>query len=209
MLPKPFGVADFKASSNMNDGQVADVEVFRGLLIDWNGRMNLVGPSAIESFWLRHAWDSAQLQSLAPDAKAWADIGAGAGFPGIVLAIGLKGVPGAEVHLIESIAKRCRFLAEVVERLALPAIVHNGRAEDSKLKHIQVVTARACAPVSRLFQFAEPLMKRGATGLFLKGQDVENELDEARKLWRFTGELLPSRSDESGNILRVKALSRA
>ena len=71
--------------------------------------MNLVGPSALAEFWSRHAWDSAQLQQFAPDARVWADLGAGAGFPGLVLAILLKDTPGTTIHLVESMAKRCRF----------------------------------------------------------------------------------------------------
>ena len=104
--------------------------------------MNLVGPSALAAFWLRHAYDSAQLLFLAPEALTWADLGAGAGFPGIVLAIKLKGREGAHVHLVESMAKRCRFLSEVVAALDLPATVHNVRAESLEIK-VDAVTARA------------------------------------------------------------------
>jgi 16S rRNA (guanine527-N7)-methyltransferase len=203
-----FGAEDFKAKTDAGAPQMADLETYRGLLADWNGRMNLVGPSAMEAFWLRHAWDSAQLRALAPDAKVWADVGAGAGFPGIVLAILLKSIPGAEVHLVESMAKRCRFLREVVQRLGLPATVHNARAEETRLPGIEVVTARACAPTARLLQFTEPFFKRGAIGLFLKGKEVDAELIEAKKMWRFRAELSPSLSDPSGRILKVEALSR-
>src|SRR5690606_23717223 len=94
-----------------------------------NRVMNLVGPATLDIFWSRHAWDSAQLLDLAPEARTWADLGAGAGLPGVVLAILLKGRPGAHVHLIDSMTKRCRFLSEVVGALDLPATVHNARAE--------------------------------------------------------------------------------
>jgi 16S rRNA (guanine527-N7)-methyltransferase len=186
---------------------MADLETFRVLLADWNDRMNLVGPSALADFWGRHAYDSAQLLALAPDALTWADLGAGAGFPGVVLAILLKGRGGAKVHLIESMAKRCRFLEAVVEALELPAEVVHARAEQLSIK-VDIVTARACAPASRLFEFAWPYLRKGATGLFLKGQDVEAELAEATRYWAFGAQLHPSRSNPSGRILELKSLRR-
>lgn len=203
-----FDAAAFQAQTGATAAQMADLVRYRVLLEEWNGRMNLVGPSAVESFWPRHAFDSAQLLPLAPKALRWADLGAGAGFPGLVLAILLKGLAGAEVHLVESIAKRCRFLEAVTEALDLPARIHNARAENLKLTGIDVVTARACAPLSRLFGYARPVLRGKTVGLFLKGRDVESELAEARKSWRFEVELIPSRSDPSGRIVRVQGLAR-
>lgn len=198
----------FAALSGATPAQVADLERFRGLLAEWNVRMNLVGASTLDAFWSRHAWDSAQLLRLAPDALTWADLGAGAGLPGLVLAVMLKGRPGARVHLVESMAKRCRFLSEMVAALDLPAEVHNARAEDVKLK-VEVVTARAVAPLTRLLGYAQPFFARGARGLFLKGQDAEAEIAEARQAWRFDVDVLPSLSDPRGRILSIERLSRA
>ena len=201
--------AGFARAVGANERQVLDIASLRDLLVDWNGRMNLVGASTLDDFWSRHALDSAQLMALAPaGTKTWADLGAGAGFPGLVLAILLKGVAGARVHLVESVAKRCRFLSEAVSRLDLPAEVHNVRAEDLKLK-VDVVTARAVAPLSKLLGYAAPYMTGGAVGLFLKGQDAESEIAEARAVaWRFKAEVLPSLSDPRGRILRIEDLSR-
>jgi 16S rRNA (guanine527-N7)-methyltransferase len=184
---------------------MADLEAFRALLADWNERMNLVGPSALAEFWGRHAFDSAQLLDLAPDALTWADLGAGAGFPGIVLAVLLKGRPGARVHLVESMAKRCRFLETAVEALGLPAQVHQARAESLALE-VDIVTARACAPLPRLLEFAWPWIRKRARGLFLKGQDIEVELAEATRSWDFKATLHPSRSGASGRILELERL---
>ncbi|HZZ37167.1 MAG TPA: 16S rRNA (guanine(527)-N(7))-methyltransferase RsmG [Caulobacteraceae bacterium] len=197
----------FAALAGADAAQVADLEAFRRLLEDWNGRMNLVGASTLADFWSRHAWDSAQLLKLAPDARTWADLGAGAGLPGVVLAILLKGRTDAKVHLIESMAKRCRFLAEVAAALSLPVEVHNRRAEELKLT-VDVVTARACAPLSRLLRFAQPYMARGAKALFLKGQDAEAEIKDARRAWRFDVDVIPSLSDPRGRILKVERLAR-
>jgi 16S rRNA (guanine527-N7)-methyltransferase len=203
-----FDAAAFQRATGADARAMADLERFRALLEDWNGRMNLVGPSAMASFWGRHAFDSAQLLALEPQARTWADIGAGAGFPGLVLAILLKGREGAHVHLIESIAKRCRFLEAVATELAAPVTVHNARAESVKLTGIDVVTARACAPLSRLFGYARPILRGKTVGLFLKGRDVEAELADARAAWRFEVELIPSLSDPSGRIARVRGLAR-
>ena len=169
--------------------------------------MNLIGPATLDIYWNRHAWDSAQLLRLAPDALTWADLGTGAGLPGIVLAILGKDRPGFHVHLVESMAKRCRFLTEVVTGLQLPATVHQSRAEDLSLA-VDIVTARACAPLSRLLGYGRPYLRLGADALFLKGQDVGAELEDAAKSWDFEADVLPSLSDVRGQIVRVRRLGR-
>lgn len=206
--PPVLDAAGYQAVTSASDAQMADLTRFQDLLAEWNAVMNLVGPLTIATYWTRHALDSSQLLALAPGARTWADLGAGAGLPGVVLAILLKGQDGAKVHLVESMAKRCRFLEVAAKALDLPVEIHNVRAEELKLK-VDVVTARACAPMTRLLGFAEPYLYRGATGLFLKGQDVATELTEARKAWSFASELLPSQSDPRGRIVQVKRLSRA
>lgn len=200
--------AQFKTLTGASDAQMADLERFRVMLEAGNAVMNLVGPATLPDFWNRHAWDSAQLLRLAPEARTWADLGAGAGFPGLVLAILLKDVPGAKVHLVESMAKRCRFLDQVATALALPTEIHNARAEDLSLP-VDIVTARACAPMVRLLGYARPYFKRGARGLFLKGQDVVTELNEASTSWTIKARLIPSLSDARGQIVDVESLARA
>ena len=205
LASKEFGAAEFQGATGATSAQMADLHAFRAALADWNTRMNLVGPSALAEFWLRHAYDSAQLLQLEPAALRWADLGAGPGFPGLVLAILLKGRPGATVHLIESMTKRCRFLEEVVSALALPAMTHNARAEDLDIS-VDVVAARACAPLIKLFGYAQPYLKRGAVGLFMKGQDVVSELEAATTAWRFEAELIDSLSHIDGRIVRMRKL---
>jgi 16S rRNA (guanine527-N7)-methyltransferase len=208
LAPEPvLDAAGFQALTGVTDVQLADLAHYQELLAEWNAVMNLVGPLTIATYWTRHALDSWQLLPMTPEAKTWADLGAGAGLPGIVLAILLKDVAGAKVHLVESMTKRCKFLIEVVKALDLPAQVHNARAEELNLK-VDIVTARACAPMTKLLGFSEPYLKRGATGLFLKGQDVATELSEAAASWKFESELRPSQSDPRGRIVQVKRLSR-
>jgi 16S rRNA (guanine527-N7)-methyltransferase len=200
--------AAFAARTVASAAQLADLAQLQQLLADWNGRMNLVSAASLADYWQRHVLDSAQLIPLAPTARVWIDIGAGAGFPGLVLATLLKGETGAKVHLVESQAKRCRFLEAAVDALALPAEVHNARAEDLALK-ADIVTARAVAPLVRLLGFARPHLAKGATGLFLKSESVESEIAEARKAWRFTYDVSCSASDSRGRIVKVEGLARA
>lgn len=200
--------AVFQQKTNVTPEQMADLEAFRIRLAEANEVMNLVGPDSLPDFWNRHAWDSAQLLTHAPDALTWADLGAGAGFPGVVLTILLKGREGAHVWLVDSLGKRCRFLQEIVNALSLPATVLNGRAEAQKVK-CDVVTARAVAPMDKLLGYAQPYFERGAQGLFLKGEKAESELIEARKSWHFQAELAQSQSDARGRIVTVRSLRRA
>ncbi|GAD58299.1 MULTISPECIES: 16S rRNA (guanine(527)-N(7))-methyltransferase RsmG [Brevundimonas] len=201
--------AQFQALSGATDAQIADLERFRVLLTEANQVMNLVGPSTLPDYWSRHVLDSWQLIDHAPDALTWADLGAGAGVPGVVLAIFLKGRPGAHVHLIDSLGKRCRFLEQVKTELDLPATVINGRAEEQAIT-VDVVTARAVAPMDKLLGYAQPYMDRGAQGLFLKGEKAPDELKSARLSWHFKAQLHPSRlTDGRGHVVQVRGLRRA
>ena len=199
--------AAFQVKTGADDQQLADLQAFRERLTEANAVMNLVGPDSLPDFWNRHAWDSAQLLNFAPGALTWADLGAGAGFPGVVLTILLKERPGAHVWLIDSLGKRCRFLQEIVDALDLPATVLNGRAEAQSVT-CDIVTARAVAPMERLLGYAQPYFERGAQGLFLKGEKAESELIEARKSWHFDAELAPSQSDPRGRIVSIRSLRR-
>ena len=200
----PIGFLDTVGASST---RLAAVETYRTLLTAANERMNLVGASTLPDFWLRHFVDSAQLLWFSPGTRVWADLGAGAGLPGLILAILLKDVPGAQVHLVESMAKCCDFLREVIGSLGLPATVHNARAETLDIA-VEVVTARACAPLDRLLGYAERFFSRGARGLFLKGSEVEAEIVAARKRWRFTVQTRASLSDPRGRVLSIEEVAR-
>lgn len=203
--PPALGAEGFAGLTGATSSQIADLDRYRLMLEDGNAVMNLVGPASLPDFWRRHALDSAQLLPILPDATRWADLGSGAGLPGIVLAAMLKGRANAHVYLVESMAKRCRFLDQVVSALDLPAEVIHARAEVMDLK-VEAVTARACAPMVKLLGFARPYMAKGATALFLKGQDVVSELTEATRYWKFEQELHVSRSDDRGRLVRISGL---
>ena len=199
--------SEFQTLRTATPAQMADLGTVIERLTAANAVMNLVGPDSLPDVWNRHIFDSAQLIDLAPDAATWADLGAGAGFPGLVLAILLKDRADGHIWLVDSLGKRCRFLQEVVEALSLRATVVNGRAEEQRIK-VDVVTARALAPMDRLLGYAQPYLQRGAQGLFLKGEKAEAELIEARKVWQFDSALSVSRSDPRGRIVSVRSLRR-
>jgi 16S rRNA (guanine527-N7)-methyltransferase len=200
--------SEFQALRSAKPAQMANLGILIERLTAANAVMNLVGPDTIPDVWNRHIFDSAQLLDLVDEAATWADLGAGAGFPGLVLAILLKERADSHVWLVDSLGKRCRFLQEVVDALSLRATVVNGRAEDQRIK-VDVVTARALAPMDRLLGYAQPYLQRGAQGLFLKGEKAEVELIEARKVWQFDSSLSVSRSDPRGRIVSVRSLRRA
>lgn len=200
--------SDYQALTGATPAQMADLQTFIDRLAEANAVMNLIGPDTLPDVWNRHVWDSAQLLEQAPGALTWADLGAGAGFPGVVLAIMLKSTAKSHVWLIDSLGKRCRFLQEIVDALSLRATVINGRAEDNAVT-VDVVTARAVAPMEKLLGYAQPYLQRGARGLFLKGEKAEAEVAEARRVWQFESDLSISRSDPRGRIVSVRSLRRA
>jgi 16S rRNA (guanine527-N7)-methyltransferase len=176
------------------------------LLLRQQQTMNLVSAATVAQLWTRHIADSLQLIALAPAARTWVDLGSGAGFPGLVIACALADSPGASVHLVESTKKKAAFLADAAGQLGVPAIVHPERIEDFTAANrvsFDVVTARALAPLPKLLDYAIPLLKRGAVGLFPKGQDVAGELTEASKCWNIEAELIDSRTDPRARIVRV------
>jgi 16S rRNA (guanine527-N7)-methyltransferase len=175
-------------------------------LLSWQQRMNLIASSTVPILWTRHIADSLQLLRLAPKAKTWADLGSGAGFPGLVLACALADTPGTMVHLVESSTKKATFLREAARVTAVPAVIHAIRIVDfvdNLSSPIEIVTARALAPFSKLLAEAYPLLKTGAVALFPKGQDVEAELTDAAKCWTIQSTLVPSLTDPRARIVRV------
>jgi 16S rRNA (guanine527-N7)-methyltransferase len=185
----------------------ARLDRFVALLLDWRTRLNLIAASTAPFVWTRHIADSLQLIALAPDARKWADLGAGAGFPGLPIACALADQSAAEVHLIESNNKKAAFLREAVRVTGAPAIVHATRIAEFSQKfagELDVVTARALAPLSELLSIAYPLLKSGAQGIFPKGQDVEAELTQAAKCWSIQASLVPSRTDPKSRLVMIR-----
>ena len=189
----------------------ARLDRYLELLREWQAKTNLVSPSTLPHLWIRHVADSLQLLTIAPSAKVWVDLGSGGGFPGVVLACALADIPGAMVHLVERNAKKAAFLREALRITHSPGTLHVadiGDCVDRITGPVDCVTARAVAPLNQLIGFAEPLVKRGAKALFLKGQDVEAELTEATKYWKIDPHLHSSRTGGHGWIVELDKIER-
>ena len=180
------------------------LEAYVALLAKWQARINLVGPATMADPWRRHILDSAQLIPYLASG-AILDIGTGAGFPGLVLAI-LDG--DRAVHLVESDQRKCAFLNEAARVTGAKVTIHPARIEAVPAFPVGVVTARACAALDKLLAWAERFAGETTECLFLKGEGVAGELTQARESWKMSSESFPSRSDPRGAILRIKGFSR-
>lgn len=198
----------FARATDVSRETLARLEAYAALLVRWQSAINLVGGDTLNDLWRRHMLDSAQLLPLIPArARCLTDIGSGAGFPGLVLAI----MGGCPVHLIESAGKKAAFLREAIRVTGAPATVHHGRIERLSPWASDVVTARALAPLSTLLDYAAPYVSRGGKGavcLFLKGARADEELTEAAKSWTMSVERFRSVTDPAGVILRIGDLAR-
>jgi 16S rRNA (guanine527-N7)-methyltransferase len=200
----PFEPDDFAAKANVSRETLARLKAYADMLVDWNARHNLVAKSTLPDLWQRHMWDSAQLAALIPDtARTLADLGSGAGFPGLVLAA-MR--PDLAVTLHEATTKKCAFLQAAAERMALPVTIQNARMEDLPRQAFDVVTARACAPLPLLLDYAYRFTAANTVCLFLKGQNVGSELTVAHKYWNMKASQIPSQTDPSAAIVSVREL---
>jgi len=189
----------------------ARLDCFVQLFLEWQAKTNLTAPSTLPTIWTRHVSDSLQLLALAPSAKKWVDLGSGGGFPGMVLACALAQMPGAQVLLIERNAKKAAFLREALRVTGSPGAVCLADIRDvvdRAADPVDCVTARALAPLNQLIALAEPLVKRGAKALFLKGQDIDAELTEATKYWKIEPRLHASRTGGHGWIVELDKVER-
>lgn len=188
----------FAATVGIDQGTLDRFRIYAELLTKWQRAINLIGPKTLPDLWHRHFYDSAQLWPLCPaGARVFIDLGAGAGFPGLVLA--LMGAPN--VHLIESDAKKAAFLAEVARATKAPVTVHRARAETLTEPVADVITARALAPLADLLALARPFCKPGTVMLFPKGRDARTEATAAN----CAPDYIPSTTDPDATILRLIA----
>lgn len=199
-----YDAAAFEEEFAVSRETVERLQSYMALLREWQARMNLVGRSTLDDLWGRHIRDSAQLAHFGRG--LWLDIGAGAGFPGLVLAA----LGAGQIHLVESTAKKCRFLAAAAAVLAVEdrISVVNGRIEAIPAFHADFITARACANVGQLFEWGLRFATPSTRWLLLKGETVEEEVTAARRLFAFESELRPSITDGRGRILVASGVRR-
>lgn len=183
------------------------LEVFVDLLGRWRKATNLIAESTFPRVWTRHVADSAQLLALAPDATRWLDMGSGAGFPGLIVAIQLADIPGAVVHCVDSDQRRCAFLREAARATGAPAVIHPVRIESLGREDagvVDCVTARAFAPLLLTLEFAKPWLESGALGLFPRGRSAAKDLQQDPPSPHFAIETIRSVIELDAAILRVR-----
>jgi 16S rRNA (guanine527-N7)-methyltransferase len=182
------------------------LQIHLDLLTRWNARINLVSPREVPNLWRRHVEDSLQLLPLIPaDLNGAAlDLGSGAGFPGLVLAI----ASGRHFHLIESDARKAAFLREAARETSAPATIHNVRIEAAQLLPSPLITARALAPLDTLLEWAAPKLTSDGICLFPKGRTAEHELTVAARRWHMHVERTASVTDSAATILMISEVRR-
>ncbi len=205
MSPDP-GRDDFLALQNVSRETFERLEIYQALLKKWNPRINLVGRKTLADVWRRHFLDSAQLVAFLPDStQNLVDLGSGAGFPGLVLAM-LR--PDVAVHLVDSDQRKCVFLTEVARQTGVNVQIHAARIEALTGLTADVISARALASVVDLLDLSTGIATKNTRYLFLKGRDIDAELTLAAKCWKMSYQLTPSIVDPKGSVLQIDQATR-
>ncbi|MEM9669695.1 MAG: 16S rRNA (guanine(527)-N(7))-methyltransferase RsmG [Pseudomonadota bacterium] len=202
-----FGPEEISKQIDVSRETFDRLETVLNVLDKWRHQKNLLGPSEWRHIWRRHIWDSLQLLPLLPKQPRIVDLGSGGGFPALPIACALTVSNGGHVSLIETVGKKCAFLADAIREADLNAVVINGRVENHSNIDADIVSARAFAPLSKIIELAHPWFSRGAIGLFHKGESWQQELTAASERWTFSSQVNPSRSGGTGVILRISEVS--
>jgi 16S rRNA (guanine527-N7)-methyltransferase len=202
-----FGPDDVLRLTPVSRETLSKISAFLAVLGKWRERINLIGPGEGRHIWRRHVLDSLQLlDEIGLADSDIADLGSGAGFPGIVLACALAERPGASVTLVEKSVRKSQFLEAAIKAVGLPARILTRRLEDPPPKKFDVATARALAPLPKLLGYAHGWLKPSGKALLVKGRGAVEELTLARESWTFDLSIRPSLSSPEGQILTVSAL---
>ena len=182
---------------------IEKLETYANLLVRWQSKINLISTNSLQQAWHRHFLDSAQIYSMSPKKAASAvDVGAGAGFPGLILSImGMK-----NVQLVEQNKKKCAFLYEVIRETEATATVHSCKIQNLPVKDYDIVLARAFMPLDGLLKAVSPFFGKDTLGIFPKGSKVNQELTAASKNWKMKTAIKQSITSPDGKIVLVKDL---
>lgn len=201
-----LGPEEFKELSGISNESFERLEIYIDLLKRWQQNINLVGKNSLFDVWGRHILDSTQLSKfITPRMMAIADIGTGAGFPGMVLAI-IAVKKDREIHLIESNQRKCAFLREVNLATQAGVFIHNKRVENITELSVDLVISRAVASVEKLLQFSNFILKKDGQCLFLKGNKWRDELTQAQLKWMMKETIIQSMTDPTGKILKLEEI---
>lgn len=202
-IKKNTALSEIKKFYNFNDSQVKNLEDFVLLLLQENQQFNFIGKSTVDEIWNRHILDSAQLLRFIDDENAkFADFGTGAGFPGVVLSIlGLK-----EVHLVEKAFRKCDFLRRAKSFSQNRIFIHQSKLEELNSIEFDCIVSRALAPLDKLLTHTNKFLKKDGYCLFLKGKNLNQELELAKKQFSFTYETHPSLTSTESNIIKISQI---
>lgn len=202
---------NFCDTYNVSRETYSKLELYCQTLIEWQNKINLVSNNSLQDVWNRHFADSAQLFKLIPDnAKTLVDIGSGAGFPGMVLAIiSNEKTPYLKTTLVESIRKKTLYLNYVKDSIDVKNLeIINDRAESIKNQKYDVITSRAVTALANLLAYAEKLLDKNGICIFPKGSNYQKEIDDAKKIWKFSLDVVQSSTSEEGKILIISNLTK-
>lgn len=202
----PDNIFDFlNRHINVSHETFEKLSLYHDLLLKWQPKINLVGPDTISDSWNRHFLDSLQLLKYIPDpSKKIIDMGSGAGFPGMALAI----CGATNVHLVESDGKKISFLKEVARITETKLSIHHSRIEDKPTGEGDIIVSRALTHINRLLQLSSFFVSHETNCLFHKGRNWSIEIDEAKKHWVFDHTSYPSVTDAQGVVLHLSSIAK-
>ena len=185
---------------NLSKIEVEKIDFFINSIINYNKHTNLIGKSTVEKIWDRHVLDCLQLTTHINNKKLKIlDLGTGAGLPGILLSI----IGYQKVLMIDSVKKKTNFVKKIINELSLSAKIQNKRIENGPLSKHDIIVSRALAPLIKLLTYARMYSNKNTTSLFLKGRNVNSEIDIAMKEFFFEHTKKESLSFGDGCILKI------
>lgn len=204
------GADRFQTAFNVSRETMQRLKTYESLLLRWNPAINLVSNATLPHIWDRHFADSAQIWDMRSDsARNWLDLGSGAGFPGLVIAVlAAEQAPDLHVTLVESDARKATFLANTAREMQIDVTIHTERAENLVPQDADIISARALAPLNKLLGYAARHRSGRSICLFPKGANHDCELTQARKCWTFDLQKTPSKTGSGGVILKIGAFGR-
>lgn len=203
-IKKEAALNEIRKFHNLDENQIKNLENFALLLLQENQKFNFIGKSTIDELWDRHILDSAQLLRFIENKNArFADFGTGAGFPGIVLSIlGIK-----EIHLVEKAFRKCDFLRKAKLLSPNRIFIHQSKLEELNVTEFDCITSRALAPLDKLLSYSTKFLKKDGICLFLKGKNLNQELDLAKKQFKFNYETYQSLTSKESSIIKISQIN--
>lgn len=202
-IKKAAAFNEIKKFCELDNLQIKNLEDFVLLLLQENQNFNFIGNSTIEDIWNRHILDCAQLLRFIENKNAkFADLGSGAGFPGIILSIlGIR-----EIHLIEKAFRKCEFLRRAKLFSQKRIFIHQTKLEELAAIEFDCITSRALAPLDQLLTYSKKFLKKDGYCLFLKGKNLEKEIELAKKTFQFEYQLHSSLTSSESNIIKISKI---